>query len=201
MDGPAVDGRTRRRARNVDVVVDAMLGLLGEGRGWPSASEVAARAGLSERSVYRYFDDLDALARAAVETQTARADHLFQALDVPPGAGLDERIDRLVDHRVAMYEQIGSIVQAARARAGLHAPIAEALAHRRRQMRDQLTGLFAPELDAAREHDGAPTAEDLLAALEVVSGFDALHTLRVDQGRSSARTRRIVRRAVAALLA
>jgi AcrR family transcriptional regulator len=200
MEGPAADGRTRRRARNVDVVVDAMLGLLGEGRGWPSASEIAARAGLSERSVYRYFDDLDALARAAVDTQTARADHLFQALDVAPGAGLAERIDRLVDHRVTMYDQVGSIVQAARARAGLHAPIAEALAHRRDQLRDQLAALFAPELDAVRSHDGAPAADDLLAALEVVSGFEALHTLRVEQGRSAARTRRILHRAVAALL-
>src|SRR4029453_1186288 len=82
----AVDGRTQRRTHNIDVVVDAMLQLLGEGQPWPSAADIAARAGLSERSVYRYFDDLDALARAAVETQIGRADHLFHPLDVDPGA-------------------------------------------------------------------------------------------------------------------
>ena len=41
MTGPAVDGRSRRRAHNIDVVVDAMLELLGEGRAWPSAADIA----------------------------------------------------------------------------------------------------------------------------------------------------------------
>jgi AcrR family transcriptional regulator len=206
---PAVDGRNRRRARNIDVVVDAMLQLLGEGRAWPSAADIAARAGLSERSVYRYFEDLDALARAAVETQVARADHLFQpqAVASDPAdpadseASLEARIDRLVDHRVAMYDEVGPIVHAAGARATLHPAIAEGLAHRRRQLRAQLRALFAPELAAADEAGEPGASDDLLAALEVVTGFEALHSLRVDQGRSAARTRRILRRAVAALLA
>jgi TetR/AcrR family transcriptional regulator of autoinduction and epiphytic fitness len=196
MDGPAVDGRTRRRARNVDVVVDAMLGLLGEGRGWPSASEVAARAGLSERSVYRYFDDLDALARAAVETQTLRANHLFDPL--PDDGDLDTRIDRLVEHRVALYGEVGPIVHAARLRAALHAAIATGLARRREQLRAQLEALFAGELAAAGD-DAA--REDLLVALEVATGFDALHALRADRGCSPEQTGRILRRTVVALLA
>jgi AcrR family transcriptional regulator len=195
MDRTEVDGRTQRRVRNMDVVVNAVLGLLAEGRGWPSAADIAARAGLSERSVYRYYDDLDSLARAAVETQTSRNDHHFQPLEVPEGAGLDERIDRLVEHRTAMFELVGAVVHAARARSGLHSAIAEALELRRRQLRAQLAALFAPELEAAAGSD------DLLAALEVVTGFEALQILRVDQGRSAARANRIVRRAVAALLA
>ena len=189
----AVDGRTQRRTHNIDVVVDAMLQLLGEGRPWPSAADIAARAGLSERSVYRYFDDLDALARAAVETQIGRADHLFHPLDVDPGADVGERIDRLVDHRIAMFDEVGRIVQAARVRATLHEAIAVGLAHRRRQLRAQLQALFAPELTR-------PATEDLLPALEVVTGFEALQVLRVDQGHSATRTRRILRRTLTALL-
>jgi AcrR family transcriptional regulator len=195
-DAATVDGRSQRRARNIDVVVDAMLRLFADGKAWPSAGEIAARAGLSERSVYRYFEDLDALARAAVETQVARADPLFLPLDVAPDAPLAERIDRLVAHRVAMFDQVGSIVQAARARASLHPAIAEGLARRRAQLRAQLEALFAPELAAAEHERG-----DLLAALEVLTGLDALHGLRVDQGRPAARTRRILRRALTALLA
>jgi AcrR family transcriptional regulator len=194
MSQPAVDGRTQRRAHNIDVVVDAMLQLLGEGQPWPSAADIAARAGLSERSVYRYFDDLDALARAAVETQIDRADHLFHPLAVEPDADLAERIDRLVDHRIAMFDEVGRIVQAARVRATLHGAIAVGLAHRRHQLRAQLSALFAPEL-------APPEAEDLLPALEVVTGFEALQVLRVDQGHSAARTGRILRRTLTALLA
>lgn len=199
MDRPAApaDGRNRRRARNVDVVVDAMLGLLGEGRAWPSAGEIAARAGLSERSVYRYFDDLDGLARAAVETQTARADHLFRPLEVPEGAGLDERIGLLAEHRTTMFDQVGRIVQAARARSSLHEPVAAALAHRRDQLRAQLEALFAAELAAVGDR---AARDDVLAALEVVTGFEALQALRIDRRRSVAAARRILHRAVAALL-
>jgi AcrR family transcriptional regulator len=197
MERTGVDGRTQRRVRNMDVVVNAVLGLLAEGRGWPSAADIAARAGLSERSVYRYYDDLDSLARAAVETQTSRNDALFQLLEVPDGAGLDERIDLLVEHRAAIFELVGAVVHAARARAALHEAIAEALELRRRQMRAQLAALLAPELAAASPAE----AEDLLAVLEVVTGFEALQILRVDQGRSVARTKRILRRTLASLLA
>ena len=192
----AVDGRNLRRAQNIDVVVDAMLQLLADGRAWPSAADIAARAGLSERSVYRYFDDLDALARAAVETQIARADHLFQPLAMAADAGLGERIEQLVAHRVAMFDEVGPIVQAARVRATLHEAIAEGLAHRRRQLRAQLGAQFAFELTAA----GPGEAGDLLAALEVVTGLDALPGLRVDQRLSAARVHRILNRTLTALL-
>jgi AcrR family transcriptional regulator len=185
-----VDGRVQRRTQNIDVVVDAMLHLLAAGNPWPSAADIAARAGVSERSLYRYFDHLDALARAAVETQVARADHLFQPL--PGGGPLDERIDRLVAHRAMLHDEVGAIVHAAGMRATLHDVVAHGLAHRRRQMRSQLRELFAPELG---EGD-----DDRLVALEVATGFEALRALRVDRGCSAARTGRILRHTVEAVL-
>lgn len=184
------DGRNLRRTRNIDVVVDAMLDLLAEGNQWPSAVDVADRSGLSERSVYRYFDDLDALARAAVEAQMERAEHLFQPLAAHGTRA--ERLDRLVRHRVRMFDEIGGVVQAARLRASLREAVAAALALRQRQLRTQLQELFADEVDGQ---------DDLLTALEVVTGLDALHALRVDRSCSAARTRRIMRRAAEALLA
>lgn len=185
-----VDGRHQRRNRNIDLVVDATLALLASGDPWPSAAAIAASAGLSERSVFRYFDDLDALARAAVETQARRADHLFDPL--PADGDLATRIDRLVEHRVALHGEVGPIVHAARLRAALHAAIAAGLAHRRQQLRAQLEALFADELAGS---------EDLLVALEVATGFDALHALRVDRECSAAQTSDVLRRTVTALLA
>lgn len=189
MSDPLVDGRNRRRGRNMELVVDAMLQLLAAGDPWPSAAKVAAKAGLSERSVFRYFDDLETLAQVAVNLQVARADHLFQLL--PTDGSLDERIDRLVDHRITVFEQVGPIAQAARVRAGMHEAVAQGLARRRRQLRAQVRDLFAPELDGD---------DDLLVALEVATGVEALQALRVDRSCSPARTRRILRRTVAALL-
>ena len=64
------DGRHERRARNRDAVVDALLALVGDGDLAPSAEAVAARAGLSSRSLFRYFADTEAL---VLVTQTVSA--------------------------------------------------------------------------------------------------------------------------------
>jgi AcrR family transcriptional regulator len=189
-EAEAVDGRSRRRTQNIDVVVDAMLELFASGNPWPTAADIAARSGLSERSVFRYFTDLDTLARAAVETQVARANHLFESL--PADGTLDERIDRLVSHRVQMFDQVGPIVRAAQARASFAEAITVGLAHRRAQLRAQLQDLFAAEVDSR---------SDVLLALEVATGFEALQGLRGDRGCSAARTRRILKQMVTALLA
>ena len=67
----AEDGRRLRRERNRDAVVQAVLELVREGELAPGVEAVAARAGLSARSVFRYFDDLDDLCRAAIARQLA----------------------------------------------------------------------------------------------------------------------------------
>ena len=60
------DGRHARRDRNRVAVVDAMLELFAAGNLAPSSDEIAEKAGLSPRSLFRYFDDLDDLVRVAL---------------------------------------------------------------------------------------------------------------------------------------
>src|SRR6185437_733480 len=62
----AGDGRRLRRDRNRMAVVDALLDLYGESNLRPSTAEIADRAGLSHRSLFRYFDDFDDLCREAI---------------------------------------------------------------------------------------------------------------------------------------
>ena len=66
---PPTDGRARRRERNREAVVAALLELYREGRLQPSADEVAERAGVSVRSVFRYLDDTEAMVRAGSTRQ------------------------------------------------------------------------------------------------------------------------------------
>ena len=56
-----VDGRRLRRERGRDAVIDALFELLLEGSPTPKSDELARRAGVSEASVFRYFDSLDDL--------------------------------------------------------------------------------------------------------------------------------------------
>ncbi len=61
----ASGGRVRQKARTRDALAEALRELLGEGRD-PSVAEVAAAAGISRTTAYRYFPDRRALFRAAL---------------------------------------------------------------------------------------------------------------------------------------
>ena len=55
--GEETDGRRLRRALNREAVVDALLSLYDEGNLRPGTDRIAERAGISPRSLFRYFDD------------------------------------------------------------------------------------------------------------------------------------------------
>src|SRR5581483_5695478 len=114
-----VDGRRLRREQNRDAVLDALAELFREGVYEPSANEIAERAGLSPRSLFRYFDDVDDLHRATVERQLRRARRLV-ALDVTSADSLDVRVERLVESRSRLWEELAPGARAARVCAHRH---------------------------------------------------------------------------------
>ena len=73
-----VDGRRARRHRSRDLAVDALLDLLNEGVVRPTAQQVAERSGVSLRSIFRIFDDVESLNAAACARQVTRVRHLFE---------------------------------------------------------------------------------------------------------------------------
>ena len=90
-----VDGRRLDREQNREAVLDALVQLFHEGAYQPNANEIAELAGLSPRSLFRYFDDVDDLNRAAIERQLAAARPLLD-LGVGPDAPTRAKIDHLV---------------------------------------------------------------------------------------------------------
>ena len=150
---------------------------------------------MSERSVFRYFDDLDALAAEAVARQIGRTRELYAA---PDDAGdLDRRIRALAEQRMTIHERV-AIVSAAGRRIEARAPsVAEALASRRRLLREQVASQFAGELDAARGR----ARTELLDALDAAASFEQIDQLRTVAGHSRSRTRAVVITTLHALLA
>jgi AcrR family transcriptional regulator len=195
-DAPApVDRRRLRAEQGRDRVVDAMLELFEAGDPEPGAARIAAAAGVSERSVFRYFDDLESLAAAAVARQTERVRPAFTA---PATTGdLDTRIRALVDQRLAIHDRVGAVSRAARRFASRSGSIRDGLARRRRLLRDQVAASFASELDARARRDRA----ELLDALDAAAGFDQIDQLRTDAGHSRSRVRALTIRTLRALLA
>ena len=57
------DGRVQRGARNREAILDACLELIRERAALPTAQDVAVRAGVQVRTVFRHFDDMAAAPR------------------------------------------------------------------------------------------------------------------------------------------
>jgi AcrR family transcriptional regulator len=190
VDG-SVDGRRLRREQNRDNVIDALLELFAEGVYEPSSAEIAERAGLSPRSLFRYFDDVDDLHHAATRRQLRRARPLLDVA-VDPAAPTAQKIERLVDARVRLYEDIGPSARATRVCAHRHPALARELKERRAYLRKQAARLFAPELTASRAA--------LLPVLDATCSFETYELLRHDQGLSRARASTALVAALTALL-
>jgi AcrR family transcriptional regulator len=171
------DGRRLRRDRNREAVVAALLELYREGDIAPSTEEIAARAGISARSLFRYFDDSDALVRTAIARQQEHLAPLY-ALDVDPAMALDERIDAFVAVRVRLVEEMGPVGRVARNLASKQPRIAGELGRIRSVLRGQVADLFASELASRSDGDAAAT----LAAIDVLTSWESYHLLREDQG-------------------
>ncbi len=191
------DGRQLRRERNREAVVDALLDLYREGNLQPGTEEIAARSGLSPRSLFRYFDDVDDLIRTAIRHQEHRVMHLV-AIDVSPDRPLEVKVAALVDQRMALFEAVGHAAAVARLRAPFQPVLADEVHLHRVFLRAQIAALFAPELatlDAQRPGPGG----DTLAAADVLTSFESCQLLLQGQGLSPARARAVLIRALAAL--
>jgi AcrR family transcriptional regulator len=103
-DSPLADGRRERSRSSRSKIVAAMLDLVGGGDVSPSAARVAEVAGVGLRSVFRHFDDMDALYREMGEVIEARV--LPIILQPPVGETWKERLFEIADRRATVFETI-----------------------------------------------------------------------------------------------
>ena len=188
---PTVDGRSARAQRTRDSVVDAVLALVAEGDSRPTAREIAERAGISVRSVYVHFDDLDDLFRAAANRHFESLSDLLVPIDATlPGT---ERIAACVDQRVRIHERAGAVRRAADQWAPQSPALAEVIRQGRLVGRQDLERLFGPVLEGRADHDVA------LSALDAILGAETWDGLR-EQGLSVDAAREVLVHTVTRLL-
>ena len=194
LDAAVIDGRHQRSARSRDAVVEALLSLYDDGHLRPGVALIADRAGVSQSSVFRHFQDVDELVRSAIDHQWDRLrEHFTRPL---VGGSLEERISALVAQRIRLYDIAGPALRAARLLAPDSAAVRSAFALRRELLRGQVEDLFAAELAALPSARRRTT----LDALDVVTGFEAVEALRIDRGAGIKRTTDVLTLTIKGLL-
>jgi TetR/AcrR family transcriptional regulator of autoinduction and epiphytic fitness len=169
---PTLDGRAARSARTREAVVRALLGLISEGDLRPTAGRIAVRAGISLRSVYVHFDDLDDLFVAASFEQRSRVAAIIRVL--PATGPFGARLEAFVDQRARVLEAIAPVAKATALQEPFSPALSAATKSARQLGRTELERVFATELttlDAAeREHT--------VDACDLLTNSDAWETLR-----------------------
>lgn len=187
-----VDGRTARTLRTRAAIVDAHVALLAEGGLRPTADQIATRAGVSVRSLWIHFPDLEALFAATAAEVLARQDVAFRPVD--PALPLAARIDAFCRQRAAVLERVAPFARASI----LREPFSPALRdYRQRHVQrvlDEVRVLFGAELEQGAEP--AATTHAIAAA----ATWGSWASLRDDLGLSAARSRAVMVRTVTALL-
>ena len=77
----STDGRRLRGQRTQTKVLEALLELVAEGEMRPTAQAVSNRAGVSLRTVYHHFEDVEDVRRRALELQRGRYQAGFRTID------------------------------------------------------------------------------------------------------------------------
>ena len=98
------DGRRERSRSSRGKIVAAMLELVGKGDYMPSAARVAEVAGVGLRSVFRHFEDMDAL--YGEMNEIIEAEVLPMVLQVPKGDTWREKLSDIAERRVKVFETI-----------------------------------------------------------------------------------------------
>jgi TetR/AcrR family transcriptional regulator of autoinduction and epiphytic fitness len=166
------DGRIARGERTREAIVAAHTALLRDGVLKPTAKAIAERAGVSLRTVWLNFKDLEALfAETTAYWQDA---DLELREDIDPTLPLDERIDRFCAQRARRLEHLAPAARSA----ALGEPFSAALARSRHvhveRVETDLVAVFGPELDTATDRDV------LAKAMFVAASWPTWSSLRDD---------------------
>lgn len=188
------DGRKARSQRTRAAVAEAMLECFEAGELRPSAKQVAERAGVSTRAVFRHFENMESLLEVTAELQIERV--MSQLPLVTTDGPLDQRIDALVLHCARCSELVAPVRRAALLSEPFSNVIRERHAWSRKIVRRQVRTVFAPELDALSEGERT----DRIAALSALLSFSYWDELRRHARLSVAAAGRALRGAVQALL-
>ena len=182
---PAADGRRRRGEDNRAKIVAAMLEIIHSGEVAPSAEQVAQRADVGLRTVFRHFQDMDSLYR---QMSVVIAGELHAAADTPfKSDDWRERVVELIARRSWAFEKVGPFLRAS------------AVFRYRSKFLDADNADFAAALRTILKRQLPPAAardQAKLETLDLLLSFEAWSRLRREQGLTPKRAREVLEAAI-----
>jgi AcrR family transcriptional regulator len=186
---PAADGRRRRGEDNRAKIVAAMLEIIHAGEVAPSAEQVAARADVGLRTVFRHFQDMDSLYR---EMSGVIEGELREVVGTPfKSEAWRERVVELVERRGWAFEKVGPFLRASMV-----------FRYRSKYLEVDNTRLVAALRDILKRQLPPEVARDQLKVeiLDLLLSFEAWSRLRREQGLTPKRAQETLETAVRKLL-
>lgn len=158
-----------------------MLALVAEGQITPSAEQVASRAAVGLRSVFRHFKDMESL----YAEMTARLSRHYQMWLVPfDSSDWRGQLGETLDRRVSTYERLMPFKRAGDAHRHESAAIQAEHARTLALMRSRLKSLLPDSI----------TGDDLVfETLDLLLSFETWQRLRVEQHLSAGTARALIK--------
>jgi AcrR family transcriptional regulator len=191
--GIPVDRRLARGKRTRTIIADALIDLIDAGNPHPTTRQVAARAGVSLRTVFHHFNHVEILFRSAAGLHLSRHRRLVAA--IPPHGPIESRIRATCHQRRELFEVIGPVLRVAYARAHGSPGLNAVLGQHRSRLRRQLAVTLGPELSARGRQ-----AKALLDTLELTTSWQSWSALRFEAGHSASSAEQFMAFAVTRLL-
>ena len=170
-------------------MVQALFDLVGEGVLQPTAQQVADRAGVRIRTVFRHFADMESLLAEVNGRVREHTLPLFQ--EGRSGGGLEERARALVERRVRLFERIAPYKRSGNLQRWRSRVVEREHAIMARKLRADLLA-WLPELRSAKP--------ETLEALDAALSFEVWDRLRTDQRLGRERARAALERIVTGVL-
>lgn len=195
----SVDGRTakglRIRAEMRERILAAYMSLMHDGVATPTAREIAKRAKLSVRVIFKHFTDLTMLRQTVIERIPAISQTFFSQ---GPRANVsaDEGLRNFIEHQTAMFEVIAPFRRAA-SMVEYNDPFVSAIM---RQVRDAAVKDLANAIGPELKRLPLGQRRELLTILHVLCSWPSWEALRSHHGLMPPVARRIMLRGASAIL-
>jgi len=162
-----LDGRHERVRKGKEAVSNAIIAMVAEGRVNLTTADIAARAGISERTFTRYFDSIGDLIELSLQQIEPHIKHIL-TLEVPSG-DLSSRIKTLINLRVSLIRTYGPLVEAVNQLSSNWAVAKDVMRERDRVLEVQFQRWFSNERTKMNE--------DRFAAIGIFLSYDSLRQL------------------------